>query len=199
MREKEICALLLLQFSNSVYSGLAQQERHRGQMPSLTFKIKSILFNPWFILTLSHYIFIAKICRYRVSGCWTIVPSETAEQSCQRLLKSCVSCFFLSFLLTLVKSLQVFCVNTLIIINYFNLGWRLSKLQDYWLIIKVRFFIMYFLPTFVTFQKLSKTQLKLVVLESPCWVEHHHIFCQKRKNCNCKKLRLIYSNLYLFI
>ena len=47
MREKEICALLLLQFSSSVYSGLAQQEEHRGQVPSLTFRIESILFNPF--------------------------------------------------------------------------------------------------------------------------------------------------------
>ena len=84
------------------------------------------------------------------SHCWRIV-SVAVEELCQWLLKNCVSdcwrivptaveqlChlfFSLSYELTLAKSLPVFRVNTSIIINYFNSGSQLSKLQDYWLMI----------------------------------------------------------------
>ena len=92
----------------------------------------------------------------RTGDCKPIVPTSV-EQSCH--------CFFLSFWLTLMKFLPVFCVDTSIIINYFNSGYRLSKLQDYWLIIilKVRIFIIHALPTFVTFQKFNQIKLNKFV------------------------------------
>ena len=88
------------------------------------------------------------------SNYWRIVPvtwrimsvtvgkivSVTVDESCQRLLNSRANCFFL--FLTLAKSLPVFRVNSSIIIDYFNSGSQLSKLQDYWLII-IFIFLLY--------------------------------------------------------
>ena len=70
------------------------------------------------------------------SDCWRIMP-VTVDEWWQWLLNSRASCFFLSSSnFTLAKSLPVFRVNTsIIIIDYFNSGSQLSKLQVYWLII----------------------------------------------------------------
>ena len=61
--------------------------------------------------------------------------NNNLTESRQRLLNSRARCSFSffspSFLLILVKSLPVFCVNTSIIINCFNSGSQLRKLQDY--------------------------------------------------------------------
>ena len=86
------------------------------------------------------------------------VPAAV-EQSYQRLLNSRASCFFLLsffFFTYFGEILTGFCVNTSIISNYFSLGSQLSKVQDYWLIIILKYD--FSLPTFINFQKLDQTQ-----------------------------------------
>ena len=74
------------------------------------------------------------------SYCWRIVP-VAVDESCQRLLTVVPAVFFSLFLTYFGKILTSFRVNTSIIIDYFNSGPQLSKLQDYWLIIIFMFSI----------------------------------------------------------
>ena len=84
------------------------------------------------------------------SDCWWIVPTavEQSFQSCQL------------FLTYFGKTLPSFSCKYFSYIYYFNsVCDKLSKLQDYWLIIIFyNIFIIYVLPTFATFQKLNQTQ-----------------------------------------
>ena len=103
-------------------------------------RLLHIILNCWIIVPVTGKEFIPvtveELCQWLLknygSDCWRIVP-HTVDELCQWLLNSHASCFFL--FLTLEKSLPVFCVNISNVIDYFNSGSQLSKLEDYWLII----------------------------------------------------------------
>ena len=114
----------------------------------------------------------------RASNYWRTVP-VTVQELCQWLLEefcqwllmnrandcwAVVSAVFFFFLTYFGRILTSFSWKTYIIIDYFNSGSQLSKLQDYWLII---IFIFSLYTRFTNFRSLSKAEpnsIKLVLI-----------------------------------